>query len=167
MHLRRLEPDGPLFELRGDVALGVDLDEEDALADVRREQRGRGGDGALADAALPREEQQASVEQIGRGPDHGALPDAEADLAISGIACDLDEGDLVGGDPDLLALLVGEPQHARGAAEGILDGLRDLVGRLGDVEDELASGVDDSDADFHCRHATGWNRLHMILSSVR
>ena len=101
MDLARLEADRPLLELRGDVALGVDLDEQDPLADARREQRGRGGDRALADAALAREEEQAPVEQIGRGPDHGApLPGAEADLAISGIARDLDEGDLVGRDAD-------------------------------------------------------------------
>ena len=68
--LARREPDRRVLELRGDVALGVDLDEQDALADARREQRGRGGHRALADAALAREEEAAPVEQVGRGPDH-------------------------------------------------------------------------------------------------
>ena len=68
-----LNPTGRVLELRGDVALGVDLDEQDALADVRREQRGGRGHRALADAALAREEQQAAVEQLGRGPVHGSV----------------------------------------------------------------------------------------------
>ena len=100
--LARLEADRALLELRGDVALGVDLDEQDALADVRREQRGRGGDRALADAALAREEE-AGAGRAGRARarSRAPLPAAEADLAISGIAGDLDERELVGGDADL------------------------------------------------------------------
>ena len=35
-----------------------------------REQRGRRGHRALADAALAREEEEAPIEQLGRGPVH-------------------------------------------------------------------------------------------------
>ncbi len=133
MHFARREPDRPLLELCGDVALRVDLDQQDTLADVRREQRRRGGNRALADATLACEEEETPVEQIGCGPYHHAgggrpvLPGAEADLAIPGITRDLDEGDLVGRDADALALLVGQPQRARAAAQRVVDGLGDLL----------------------------------------
>ena len=65
--LARREPDRLLLELRGHVALGVDLDEQDALARARREQRGGRGHRALADAALAREEQAAPIEEVGPG----------------------------------------------------------------------------------------------------
>ena len=96
-----LNPTARLLELRGDVALGVDLDEQHALADARGEQRGRRGHRALADAALAREEQAAPVEQVGRrARSRYALPAAEADLAIRGVDRDLDVGELVGRDAD-------------------------------------------------------------------
>ena len=54
MHLAGLEADRGVLEQRGEVVLGVDLDQEDPLAVLGREQRGRRGDGALADATLAR-----------------------------------------------------------------------------------------------------------------
>ena len=64
MHLDRLEPDRLVLEQRRQVALGVDLDEQHALAVLGGQQRDRGGDGALADPALAREEEQAMVEEV-------------------------------------------------------------------------------------------------------
>ena len=69
-----------------------------------REQRDRRGHGALADAALAGEEEQAPVEQVGRGPDHGRATGAEADLASAVVDGDLDVGELVGRDADPPAL---------------------------------------------------------------
>ncbi len=108
------EPDGRVLELRGDVALGVDLDEQDPLADARREERGGRGHRALAHAAFPREEEELSIEQLGRGPVHGGgrlLARAEADLARTGVGHDLDVRDLVDRHADPATLLVGEPEE--------------------------------------------------------
>ena len=66
IHLARLEADGRMLEQRREIALGVDLDQQHALAALSREEGGRRGDSALADAALPGEEEQPAVEQIGR-----------------------------------------------------------------------------------------------------
>ena len=68
--LARREADGLLLELRGDVALGVDLDEQHALPVARGEQRGGRGHRALADTALAREEQAAAIEQVRTLVDH-------------------------------------------------------------------------------------------------
>ncbi len=73
MHLTGLEADRGVLEQRGQVVLGVDLDQQDALALLGREQRGRRGDGALADTALAGEEQQPAVEQCGRRAHHVTL----------------------------------------------------------------------------------------------
>src|SRR5439155_26670697 len=75
MYLARFEANGRVFEQRGQVALGLDLHEQDALAAFGGEQRRRRGDGALADAAFAGEEQQPAVEEIRRWCDrHYARP---------------------------------------------------------------------------------------------
>ena len=61
-----LEADRRMLEERGQVALAVDLDEQHPLAALGRQECRRRGDGALPDAALAGEEQQAAVEQAGR-----------------------------------------------------------------------------------------------------
>ena len=67
MYLARLEADRCVLEQRGQVALGVDFDEQHPLAALGGEQRSRRSDRALADPALPGEEQEPPVEQAGRG----------------------------------------------------------------------------------------------------
>ena len=67
VHLARLEADRRVLEQVGEVVLGVDLDEQDLLALVGGEECGGRGDGALADTALAREEEQPAVEQAGHG----------------------------------------------------------------------------------------------------
>ena len=61
--LTRFEPDRGLFEQRGEVAFGVDLDEQHAAAPLGREQRDRRGDRALADPALAGEEEELAVQE--------------------------------------------------------------------------------------------------------
>ncbi len=51
----------------GEVALGVDLAHERALAPVGGEHAEGGGDGGLAHPALARDEQQAAVEETDGG----------------------------------------------------------------------------------------------------
>ena len=55
---------GPDLEDVGEVALGVDLDEQRALAPAGGEQAEGGGDAGLADPALARDEQQPAIEQL-------------------------------------------------------------------------------------------------------
>ena len=50
-------------ERRGEVALGIDVDGEDALAGLRSEQRERSGDRGPAGAALARDEDDPPPEQ--------------------------------------------------------------------------------------------------------
>jgi hypothetical protein len=63
MDLTGLETDRSVLEEGSEVVLGVDLDEEDTLPLLSGEQCGRRGDRALADAALPGEEEQSTIEQ--------------------------------------------------------------------------------------------------------
>src|SRR6185436_212481 len=123
--LAGLEPDRALLELRRYVALGIDLDEQHALADARGEHGGRRGHRALADAALSREEQAAPIEKVGSGPAHDALPAAEADLAIRRVTGDFDVRELVGRDADLATLGIGEPHQRALSVDRSFDGCTD------------------------------------------
>ena len=119
VHLAGLEADRRVLEQRGEVALGVDLDEQDALAVLGREQRGRRGDGALADAALAGEEEQAAVEQIGRA---GAARARRRATVLSRpkptrfavvVARSRRRRSVSDGMPMRRPFVVGEPEHAR------------------------------------------------------
>ena len=63
--LARAEGGGAGLVEVGQVALGVDLADQRALAPGRREQPEAGRDGRLADAPLAGDEQQSSVEEVG------------------------------------------------------------------------------------------------------
>src|SRR5690606_32852793 len=69
-------------ELR-EVALGVDLAHEGALALVRGEEGERGRDRALADAALARDEEQLAIEQVRRGQTENPMLRLSLPLPIS------------------------------------------------------------------------------------
>ena len=74
VHLHRVEADRLVLEQVGEVALGVDLDEEDLLALLGRDHRGGRGDRALADAALAGDEEQAPVEEVDHAACRGVGP---------------------------------------------------------------------------------------------
>ena len=121
-HLALLERGAPDLEEVGQVALGVDLADERALAVLRGEQRERRGDGRLADAALAGDEEQLAIEQVGGHRPH--LPErggsaSEADAAAVVGAADLDVGELLRGHAHLAALAVGEPEGAAGRQRGV------------------------------------------------
>src|SRR5205823_5623372 len=147
VHLARLEADRRLLEVAGDGALVVGLDDEHALALFGREQRRRRGHRALADPALPGEEQQAPRQEVGRGS-HGSDA-AEADPLRSLFRVDLDVGQLVEGDADPAALRVGEPDHRVPALDRLVDRLERLLDATVEVEGQLLRRMDDTDADFH------------------
>ena len=63
-HLALLERRGTDLEEVGQVALGVDLADEGALAVLRSEERERRRDGGLADASLAGDEEELAVEQV-------------------------------------------------------------------------------------------------------
>src|SRR5690348_7794842 len=76
------------------------------------------------------------------------LDRSEADAAAFGL-CYLDVGELVGGDDDSPALLVGEGQRRGTVLECAVDRGLDLVHALVAVEDEFARGALDADPDLH------------------
>src|SRR3954451_6907050 len=77
-----------------------------------------------------------------------ALERSEADAAAFALG-DLDVGELVGGDDDAPALLVGECHGRRTVLESCVDSLLDVVHALVAVEGELARGPLDADPDLH------------------
>ena len=85
---------GAGLEEVGQIALGVDLADERALA-ASRGQPGQGGrDGGLADAALAGDEDQLAFEQIDQALARPVLADrgAEADPAVLAAGIELDVG---------------------------------------------------------------------------
>ena len=64
-HLALLERGGADLEEVGQVALGVDLADERALAVLRREEGERRRDGGLADAPFAGDEEEAAIEEVG------------------------------------------------------------------------------------------------------
>ena len=176
---RGSKPTGALLELRGDVALGVDLDEQDALAALAASSAVAAATVLLPTPPLPVKKSRRRSSRSGAGPDHARslerLPDAEADLALAGVARDLDVRDLVGRDADLRPFVsVSHSMLVALPATRVLDRLRRPARATSSISsDELASGVDDSDADFHCAarypglSGLGPIRFTTILSSVR
>ena len=65
LHLPRVVADRPALVEVGEVALGVDLAHQGALAALRPEQGEAGGDGRLADPSLAGDEDQPAVEEVG------------------------------------------------------------------------------------------------------
>ena len=126
LDLAGLEGGGPGLEEVGQVALGVDLADQGALALLRGQQGERRRDGRLADTALAGDEDQLAVEQIdGRG--RRIRSGAEADPAAVLGAADLDVGHLVDRHADLPAPPVGQPEGT-GARQRGVDLRLDLVG---------------------------------------
>ena len=79
----------------------------------------------------------------------GSAPEADATVAVRGP--ELDVGDLRGGDPDVLAPLVGDPQHVAGAGERRLDARLEVVAVrvVGEFDVDLKGGLGHSDAYVH------------------
>ena len=147
-HLAGRERDGAAFEALRDGALRVDVDDEDPPAPLRRDERERRRDGALADAALSRDDEQAPPEEVGLGHARSGLA-AEAHLAARIVDDDLHVADLVGRDPHLAPLGVLEPHERLPALDRLVD-LRLERRRVGvGLERDLLGRVDHSDVDFH------------------
>ena len=82
-----------------------------------------------------------------RGPGQPPKPMRRSPSA----GAELDERDLGGGDADVAALLVGEPQHVDRTGEGGLDLRLDggAIEIVGELEADLAGGLGDADAYVH------------------
>ena len=137
MHLARLEADRPLLELRGDVALGVDLDEQHALADVRRRAaRSRRPSCSCRRRPCPVKKSRRRSSRSGAGPITAApLPAAEADLASPASPAISTYASLSVGTPTCRPFVSVSQSMRVVAAERVLDGLASTcVGRLVDLE---------------------------------
>jgi hypothetical protein len=64
MHLHRIEADRLVLEHRREVPLRIDVDDQDPTPVLRGQERDRGRDAALADTALPRDEEQPACEEV-------------------------------------------------------------------------------------------------------
>ena len=120
------ETDRGVLEQRGQVALGVDLDEQDAPAVLGQEERRRGGDRALADPALAGEEQQSALEEARAERRRHRVSWGRTRPLGGPVGLDLHVGDPLGGHADPAARHVGQPQHAALAAEHVVDRRLDL-----------------------------------------
>ena len=152
---RGSNPTGRMLEQRGEVVLGVDLDEQDPLAPLGGEQRRRRGHRALPDPALPGEEEQPAIEQGRRGAHRRNPLAAEADAPTRSVFRDLDVGDLRRRDADPTALHVGQPHHRSTVAHGSVDLGDDVVGSSVDLEVELFGRVGDTDVKVHAANLVG------------
>ena len=119
-----VKPTGRCSNCAGMSPLASTSTSSTRLPMLGREQRGRRGHRALADAALAREEEAAPVEQVGRRAGHGLRYRApKPTLRSASSAGDLDVRDLVDRDADAPALRVGEPQQRASARRArALDG---------------------------------------------
>ena len=94
------------------------------------------------------------------------LRGSEADTTGIRLGAEVDEGELVDGHADLVALAVREPQHASGGhrlLDRCLDGLG--VGIIRQLDFDLARVVGDTDADVHSCSSCGRSR-HATRSAV-
>ena len=141
-------------EGRRQRALGVHLADQHPLARAGR-QLGQGrGDRRLADAALPRHEQQLVVEQVLRRR-HGRRSASEADAAVAVVRAHLDVGELGRRHPDLAPRLSfsHSTSTSPASAASTLDRLVPLV--VGHLDHQLARRLGDADPNVHGAHGNG------------
>ncbi len=109
----------------GEISLRFGLADKGAATLLARKQSDRGGNCGLADTALAGDEEQLVSEELRHRARASGGSEADAPLLVP--AADLDVGDLGRGHCHATTSLVGQPEHAIGLSESLVDIGDDLV----------------------------------------
>ena len=147
----RLEADRRVLEQRGEVALGVDLDEQDPLAHARRRAAPWPRSTVLFPTPpLPVKKSRRRSSRSAQRPSDGRSASGRSRRAGCAVFLDLDVGDLVGRGADPAALDVGQPDHRRAdRPSAVVDGLDHVFGTCRRSRGQFLGGVHDADPKLH------------------